>query len=184
MQGVLSRGDRRLAPVIWETEKLTLRGFDEGLARHGLTAQEFIGERTPGAFEPWDIVESGVRPSFYRYELQALGEGTARATGARRAARTASPAACAAQRSSRRSSGRKRGWHEQARGRGHRLLHIRRAGSPWRGGPRHHRPARGRQHRTVGQPEPDEGQRRRRRRWSRRTSAGSPARSAPGGKTW
>ena len=70
VQGVLSRGDRRLAPVLWETEKLTLRGFGEALARHGLAAEEFLGERTPGAFEPWDIVESGVRPSFYRYELR------------------------------------------------------------------------------------------------------------------
>ena len=69
-QGVLSRGDRRLAAVIWETEKLTLRGFAEGLARHGLAAQEFTGERTPGEFVPWDIVESGVRPSFFRYELK------------------------------------------------------------------------------------------------------------------
>ncbi len=42
VQGVLSRGDRRLAPVLWETEKLTLRGFGESLARHGLTAEEFL----------------------------------------------------------------------------------------------------------------------------------------------
>ncbi len=70
VQGVLSRGDRRLAPVLWETEKLTLRGFHEALGRHGLTPAEFLDERTPGGFEPWDIVESGVRPSFYRYELR------------------------------------------------------------------------------------------------------------------
>jgi radical SAM superfamily enzyme YgiQ (UPF0313 family) len=70
VQGVLSRGDRRLAPVIWETERVTLRGFSDTLARHGLDAAEFLGERTPGAFMPWDIVESGVRPSFYRYELR------------------------------------------------------------------------------------------------------------------
>lgn len=69
-QGVLSRGDRRLARVIWETERLTLRGFSDALARHGLTAAEFLGERTPGAPMPWDIVESGVRPSFYRVELR------------------------------------------------------------------------------------------------------------------
>jgi radical SAM superfamily enzyme YgiQ (UPF0313 family) len=71
VQGVLSRGDRRLGPVLWETEKLTLRGFHEALARQGLNAAEFLGERGgPGAFAPWDIVESGVRPSFYRYELR------------------------------------------------------------------------------------------------------------------
>jgi len=70
VQGVLSRGDRRLARVIWETERLMLRGFSDALARHGLDAVEFLGERTPGAFMPWDIVESGVRPSFYRVELR------------------------------------------------------------------------------------------------------------------
>jgi hypothetical protein len=70
VQGVLARGDRRLAPLLWETEKLTLRGFSEALARHGLAAEEFLGERTPGEFQPWDIIESGVRPSFYRYELR------------------------------------------------------------------------------------------------------------------
>ena len=67
---MLSRGDRRLAPVIWEMERVTLRGFNDALARHGLDAAEFIGERTPGGFMPWGIVESGVRPNFYRYELR------------------------------------------------------------------------------------------------------------------
>lgn len=70
VQGVLARGDRRLAPLLWETEKLTLRSFSEALARHGLAAEAFLGERTPGEFQPWDIIESGVRPSFYRYELR------------------------------------------------------------------------------------------------------------------
>lgn len=70
VQGVLSRGDRRLAPVLWETEKLTLRGFAESLTRHGLDAQEFLGEWPSGEFAPWHIVESGVRPTFHRYELR------------------------------------------------------------------------------------------------------------------
>lgn len=70
VQGVLSRGDRRLASVLWEAEQLTLRGFAEALNRHRLTAAEFLGERTSGEFAPWDIIESGVRPSFYRYELR------------------------------------------------------------------------------------------------------------------
>jgi hypothetical protein len=51
-------------------ERLTLRGFGDALARHGLDAAEFLGARTPGAVMPWDIVESGVRPNFYRYELR------------------------------------------------------------------------------------------------------------------
>jgi hypothetical protein len=74
VQGVLARGDRRLAHVIWETERPTLRGFHESLAQHGLSAAEFLGERAPGAFMPWDIIESGVQPNFHRYELRLAQE--------------------------------------------------------------------------------------------------------------
>jgi radical SAM superfamily enzyme YgiQ (UPF0313 family) len=68
VQAVLARGDRRLAPILWEMDKLTLRGFHDALARHGLAAAEFTAARSPDSHQPWDIVESGVRPSFYRYE--------------------------------------------------------------------------------------------------------------------
>jgi radical SAM superfamily enzyme YgiQ (UPF0313 family) len=68
VQAVLARGDRRLAPILRETEKLTLRSFHDALARHGLTATEFTAARRPDSPQPWDIVESGVRPNFYRYE--------------------------------------------------------------------------------------------------------------------
>lgn len=68
VQAVLARGDRRLAPVLLDIDRLTLRSFHEALARHSLAAEEFLGERTPGAPQPWDIVESGVTPSFLRYE--------------------------------------------------------------------------------------------------------------------
>ncbi len=74
VQGVLARGDRRLAPVLWETRRLALRDFHESLAQHGMTAAEFLGERAPGAFMPWDIIESGVRPSFFKYELRLSGD--------------------------------------------------------------------------------------------------------------
>ena len=73
VQGVLARGDRRLGRVLWETERLTLRDFHETLARHGMSAAEFLGARTPGAFMPWDIIESGVRPSFLKHELRLSG---------------------------------------------------------------------------------------------------------------
>lgn len=68
VQAVLARGDRRLAPVLWEMERPTLRGFHEALARHGLAAAEFTAARDPGSPQPWAIVESGVRPTFHRYE--------------------------------------------------------------------------------------------------------------------
>jgi len=68
VQAVLARGDHRLAPVLLDVPQLTLRGFHDALARHGLSAAEFTGARQPGSAQPWDVVESGVKPSFYRYE--------------------------------------------------------------------------------------------------------------------
>lgn len=91
VQAVLARGDRRLAPVLLDMATpaegpgraahgrrglaLTLRGFHEALARHGLTAAEFTGERTPGAYQPWDVIESGVTPNYLRHELRLSDRG-------------------------------------------------------------------------------------------------------------
>lgn len=68
VQAIAARGDRRLAPVIAETQRLTLRNFNEALARHKLIRAELLGPREVGNFMPWDIVDSGVKPSFFRYE--------------------------------------------------------------------------------------------------------------------
>jgi radical SAM superfamily enzyme YgiQ (UPF0313 family) len=68
VQGVLARGDRRLAAVLWEMDRVTVRGFHAALQDAGLSAAEYLGERDPSARQPWDVVESGVTPSFYRYE--------------------------------------------------------------------------------------------------------------------
>jgi hypothetical protein len=70
VQAVLARGDRRLAPVLLDVPQLTLRGFHDALTRHGLSAAEFTGARQTGSVQPWDVVESGVKPSFHRYELR------------------------------------------------------------------------------------------------------------------
>ncbi len=74
VQGVLARGDHRLGAVLAELaemERLTLPGFAAALARHSLDVAEILGARFPGDPLPWDIVESGVRPQYLRYEYQA-----------------------------------------------------------------------------------------------------------------
>ncbi len=68
VQGVLSRGDRRLAPVLLDMERPGPAQLRAALAHHGLSAQEFLGAHAPGESLPWDIVESGVRPQYLRYE--------------------------------------------------------------------------------------------------------------------
>lgn len=74
IQGVLARGDRRLARVLWETPRVTVRDFRSALAAHGLAAAEFLGPRAADAPQPWDVVESGVTPSFYRYEARLAAQ--------------------------------------------------------------------------------------------------------------
>ena len=74
VQGVLARGDRRLAPVLLDLAgRPTIREFHASLARHGLSAAEFLGERDPVAFQPWEIVDTGVKLSYLRYEDRRAG---------------------------------------------------------------------------------------------------------------
>lgn len=75
VQAILARGDRRLAPVIAETPRLTLREFYATLSKHGLSRAELLGPREVGSFMPWDIVDSGVRPSFFRHERRLSEAG-------------------------------------------------------------------------------------------------------------
>ncbi len=75
VQAILARGDRRLAPVIAETPRLTLRDFYATLAKHGLSREELLGPRMAGSFMPWDIIDSGVKPSFFRYEARLAEAG-------------------------------------------------------------------------------------------------------------
>lgn len=70
IQAVLARGDRRLAAVLRDLARPTVSGFHQALARHGLAAAEFTAARPPDARQPWDVVESGVKPSFQRYEYR------------------------------------------------------------------------------------------------------------------
>lgn len=68
VQAILARGDRRLAPVLLDRPRPTARSFREALARQGLSAEEYLGERRPDDLLPWDVVESGIKTSFLRHE--------------------------------------------------------------------------------------------------------------------
>ena len=68
VQGVLARGDRRLAQVILDMPRLSVRDFWETMARHGLDRQDFLGPWPQDSAAPWQIVESGVRQKFFHYE--------------------------------------------------------------------------------------------------------------------
>ncbi len=64
VQGVLARGDRRLAPVLAGLERLTPRAFFQALERAGLSAAEYLGERVPGEPLPWAVVDPAVRTKY------------------------------------------------------------------------------------------------------------------------
>jgi radical SAM superfamily enzyme YgiQ (UPF0313 family) len=76
VQAVLARGDRRLAPVLLEAGSSNPRGFREALTRHGLAMDEMLAERDPVAFMPWEIVDTGLRPSFLRRENRLAAQET------------------------------------------------------------------------------------------------------------
>ncbi|OGR36976.1 MAG: B12-binding domain-containing radical SAM protein [Desulfovibrionales bacterium GWA2_65_9] len=79
LEGVFSRGDRRLGPVIesafrkgalfssWR-DHLVLAPYLEALAEHGLTAEEFQAPRDIDAPLPWDHLDCGVSKDFLRTE--------------------------------------------------------------------------------------------------------------------
>ncbi|MDR3640239.1 MAG: TIGR03960 family B12-binding radical SAM protein [Humidesulfovibrio sp.] len=75
LEGVFSRGDRRLGPVLetayrkgalfssWR-DHLRLEPYLEALAEHGLSAEEFQGAREVDAPLPWDHLSCGVSKQF------------------------------------------------------------------------------------------------------------------------
>jgi radical SAM-linked protein len=86
LEGVLSRGDRRLGPVIeaayrkgalfssWK-DHLRLEHYLEALSEHGLTPEEFQGPRDVGAPLHWDHLSFGVSREFLLLERRRALEG-------------------------------------------------------------------------------------------------------------
>ena len=52
VQAVLARGDRRLAAVLLDMDRLSIAAFDRALANHGLSQRDFLGAREPGRPSP------------------------------------------------------------------------------------------------------------------------------------
>lgn len=81
LEGIFSRGDRRLADVV-ETayrkgavfsswmEHFKLEPYMESLVEHGLTYEEYIAERDTDVPLPWEHIQSGVSKEFLLKERQ------------------------------------------------------------------------------------------------------------------
>ena len=86
LEGLFSRGDRRLAEVVesayrkgaiftsWKDD-FTLEPWLEALAEHGLTLEEYAGARPLDAPLPWDHLHSGVSREFFLRERAAALRG-------------------------------------------------------------------------------------------------------------
>jgi len=86
LEGILSRGDRRLAPVLLTAQRLGCR-FDawtehcrldlwaRALAEHGLQADAYLRERREEEILPWDHIDMGVSRAYLLAERQRAWEG-------------------------------------------------------------------------------------------------------------
>lgn len=86
LEGVFSRGDRRLADVVecayrkggifasW-MDGFTLEPWLEALAEHGLTIEEYTRERCRDETLPWDHLESGLSRDYLLRERAKAEEG-------------------------------------------------------------------------------------------------------------
>lgn len=79
LEGILSRADRRMAPVVESAfrknaifcswmEGFSLEPWLEALQEQGLTAAEYTGARTVGSPLPWDHLDAGIAPLFLQRE--------------------------------------------------------------------------------------------------------------------
>ncbi len=74
VQAILARGDRRLAPVLLETQRL--QQFEPNLKRHGLDPEFYIGAMDPNGIMPWALVSTGVPEWYLKQEFgRARGLG-------------------------------------------------------------------------------------------------------------
>lgn len=74
VQAILARGDRRLAPVLLEAQRL--QDFEPGLRRHGLDPEFYLGQQDPNGIMPWSLVSTGVPEWYLKQEFgRARGLG-------------------------------------------------------------------------------------------------------------
>jgi radical SAM superfamily enzyme YgiQ (UPF0313 family) len=76
VEGVLSRGDRRLSPVLAEMKKAGLREWQRALRHHGLSAEEYLRERPLDEVLPWSVVRSAVTEAYLAGEMRRAQETT------------------------------------------------------------------------------------------------------------
>ncbi len=75
VQGVLARGDGRLAGVLARMAGPSLAEWRRALAAEGLSEEEYLRARAPGEPFPWEVVSSGMSRAFLWREWERALEG-------------------------------------------------------------------------------------------------------------
>ncbi|MBN1483713.1 MAG: radical SAM protein [Chloroflexia bacterium] len=75
VQGVLARGDRRLAGVLAAMKKRSLGQWRRALRQAGLSEEEYLRQREPQEAFPWEIIEPGVGRDYLWREWQRARQG-------------------------------------------------------------------------------------------------------------
>ncbi len=74
VQGVLARGDSRLAGVIADIEELSLSGWRRAVAKHNIDVDFYAHQRWDiGQKLPWDVIDSGTKAGYLELELNRAG---------------------------------------------------------------------------------------------------------------
>ena len=74
VQGVLSRGDARLAQVLARMEEKSLSSWRQALEKCSVDAKYYVNrEASPTERLPWSFLDSGVKPSYLESELAKAG---------------------------------------------------------------------------------------------------------------
>jgi radical SAM superfamily enzyme YgiQ (UPF0313 family) len=76
VQGVLSRGDEKIAPVLADMKKLTLASWKKAIEQHNLDIDYYVNQRWDTSQKlPWSIIDSGTKEERLCRELErAVGE--------------------------------------------------------------------------------------------------------------
>jgi len=69
VQGVLSRGDEKIAPVLTAMKEISLSAWKKAIEQHGLDVESYVNRRfEPTQKLPWSVIDSGMK------EEKLLGE--------------------------------------------------------------------------------------------------------------
>jgi radical SAM superfamily enzyme YgiQ (UPF0313 family) len=70
VQGVLSRGDRRLGQALTKMDRTSLAQWRRALQESGLEADEYLRQRSFDGTLPWTVVDSGLSQAYLRREWE------------------------------------------------------------------------------------------------------------------